>query len=149
MRFLVALAWKNLSRHRRRTAITTTAIAFGIAVFIWMDAFLLGAEKDSERNIMWYETGSAKILDARYREELEQLPLEHSIDDPASVVRALDVSSERVTSRITFSGELFFGEGSLPVRLVGIDPETDENVFRLRETIGEDGRYLEPEPPRC
>ena len=147
MKFLISLAWKNLSRHRRRTLITLSAIAFGIAAFIWMDAFLRGAEKDSERNLKWYETGSAKILHREYWEEIDQLPLKYAIDEPDSILRALDLPQERSTERITFSGELFFRDGSLPVKFVGIDPATDGRVFHLEETVSEEGRYLSAEAP--
>ncbi|MCD6122968.1 MAG: ABC transporter permease, partial [Spirochaetales bacterium] len=62
MKFLVSLAWKNLSRYKRRTVITMIAIAFGISMYIWIDGFLLGMEKESERNLLWYETGVAEIM---------------------------------------------------------------------------------------
>ena len=44
--------------------------------------------------------------------------------------------------RIRFAGELFFGEGSLPLRLVGIDPALDPEVFRLPGSVLPGGEYL-------
>jgi hypothetical protein len=38
--FLPGLAWKNLSRYRKRTIITASALAFGIAIYIFMDGWL-------------------------------------------------------------------------------------------------------------
>ncbi len=142
MAFILSFAWKNLSRHRRRTIITASAIAFGIAVFIWMDAFLLGAEKDSERNIIWFETGSAKIMKRAYWDEIDYMPIKHAIEDPVGLINELELSNTKHTPRITFGGEIFFEEGSLPVKIVGIDPETDGDVFRLEETLVEGSRYL-------
>ncbi len=142
MRFILDLAWKNLFRHRRRTMITAAAIAFGIAIFIWMDAFLLGMEKDSERNLVWYETGSAKIMNREYWEKIDNLLIKHVIDDPAGVINRLELENVKHTQRIVFGGELFFGEGSLPAKLIAIDPNTDRQVFRLEESIVEGGRYL-------
>ena len=37
MRFIVTLAFKNLTRYKRRTLITAAAIAFGIMMFIMVD----------------------------------------------------------------------------------------------------------------
>lgn len=142
MAFILSFALKNLSRHRRRTIITASAIAFGIGVFIWMDAFLLGVEKDSERNIIWFETGSAKIMNREYWEEIDHMAVKHAIDDPLRLVRELDLGNTKHTRRITFGGEIFFEEGSLPVKMVGIDPNTDGEVFRLEETLIEGSRYL-------
>ncbi len=147
MKFILGLALKNLSRHRRRTVITAGAIAFGIAIFVWMDAFLLGAELDSERNLIWYETGSAKIMNREYWENIDNLPVKHVIEDPAAVVDKLELANARRTLRIVFSGEMFFGEGSLPVKLIAIDPQTDGDVFRLEESIEQGGRTLADDAP--
>ena len=153
MKFLFALAWKNLSRYSRRTLITAGALAVGVAVFIWMDGWLLGAERESERNIIWYEAGSAKVMNRQYLEEIQTIPLKQVISDPAAVERALEGSDAAATRRVVFSAELFVGledgsgEGSLFVKGVGLDPETDGRVFRLAETVRE-GRFLrggEPE----
>ena len=58
---LLSIAFKNLSRHRVKTTLTVVAIAVGIALYIWMDAWLLGMNLDSKRNLINYETGSTKI----------------------------------------------------------------------------------------
>jgi len=144
---LLSLAWKNLLRYRRRTLITAVALATGVAVFVWMDGWLVGMERDSQRNIVWYETGSAKIMNRRYFEERERLPLKEVIEDPAAVEQALAGSRVATARRGSFSAELFVslgeqgGQGSLFVTAVGLDPDTDGRVFRLEETVRE-GRFL-------
>ena len=42
MSFLASLAWKNLSRYRRRTVITATALGVGLAIYLLVDSILLG-----------------------------------------------------------------------------------------------------------
>ena len=142
MKFLLSLAWKNLSRYRRRTTITAVALAVGVAVFIWMDGWLLGAEMESRRNIVWYEAGAAKVMDQEYLEQIQNLPLKQVVEDPASVERALAGPGVEATRRAVFSGELFLGEGSLFVKAVALDPATDGRVFRLEETVRQ-GRFLQ------
>jgi ABC-type lipoprotein release transport system permease subunit len=150
MRFLIALAWKNLSRYRRRTLITACALAVGVAVYIWMDGWLLGAERESERNIVWYEAGSAKILNRQYLEEIQTLPLELVVERPAAVEQALAGSGAATTRRVVFPAELFVGleegEGSLFLKGVALDPETDGRVYRLAETVSQ-GRFLRSGEP--
>ena len=147
MKFIFSLALKNLFRHRRRTLITAIAIAYGIAMYIFIDAMLLGAEKDSERNVIWYESGPAKVYQKEYWDERQFLPLKYNIDSPEAVQAYFTEKRIETTPRITFGGELFFGEGSLPVKLIGIDPRTDGRVFRLEETLVEGSRYLSQDQP--
>src|SRR6056297_4001402 len=71
MKFLVNLAFKNLFRHKRRTLITSIAIAVGLALFILIDSMLVGIEEDSTRNLVLYETGSARIMDSQFWDEHE------------------------------------------------------------------------------
>jgi ABC-type lipoprotein release transport system permease subunit len=144
MRFLLTLAWKNLSRYRRRTLITAGALAVGLLFFIFLDGWLQGAERESERNIIWYESGSAKVMTEEYLDDLKSMPLKHAIEDPGAVEQALEGAGVATTRRTTFAGEIFYGEGSLYVKVVALDPQTDEKIYRLRETITQ-GRYLEPE----
>jgi hypothetical protein len=81
--FLPLLAWKNLSRYRKRTIITASAIAFGLAVYIFMDGWLKGAEIESERNLVLYETSAARVLTRDYWAEHDRMPLASAIEDPA------------------------------------------------------------------
>ncbi|MFA5514531.1 MAG: hypothetical protein WDA17_06450, partial [Sphaerochaetaceae bacterium] len=53
--FIVKLAFKNMWRYKRRTIITAASIAMGLAMFIIVDSLLIGAEKESENNLRWYE----------------------------------------------------------------------------------------------
>jgi ABC-type lipoprotein release transport system permease subunit len=154
MKFLFALAWKNLSRYSRRTLITAGALAVGVAVFIWMDGWLVGADLESRRNIVWYEAGSAKLMTRPYFDDLQSMPLKEVIEEPAAVEQALEgLPGVATARRVSFAGELFVslgqdaGEGSLFVKAVALDPQTDGRVFRLEETLQE-GRFLEAGQPQ-
>jgi putative ABC transport system permease protein len=143
MKFLLTLAWKNLSRYRRRTLITAVALAAGLALFIFMDGWLQGAERESERNIIWYESGSAKVMTVEYLQNLDSMPLKQAIEDPRAVEQALEGAGVTTTRRTVFAGEIFYGEGSMYAKIIAVDPRTDEKIYRLSETLSR-GRYLEP-----
>ncbi|MBN2323576.1 MAG: ABC transporter permease [Spirochaetes bacterium] len=149
MKFLLRLAWKNLSRYRKRTIITAAALAVGLGAYIFMDSWILGIEKESERNLVWYETSSARALDDGYWEQKDRLPLKYTIDEPEAVLGWLAGKKIPAAPRTVFGGELimhkdpFLEDGSLTLRVLAIDPVKDDTVFRLKETI-EAGRYLEP-----
>jgi ABC-type lipoprotein release transport system permease subunit len=140
--FLPGLAWKNLSRYRKRTIITASALAFGLATYIFMDGWLKGAETESERNLVRYETSSSRVLTREYWAERDRLPLASAIENPEPVIAALRGAGIPAVPRTLFAGEAVVEEGSMPVRVIAIDAERDEQVFSFRETVTE-GRYLE------
>jgi ABC-type lipoprotein release transport system permease subunit len=150
MRLLLSLAWKNLSRYRKRTMITASALAVGLGIYLLMDSMLLGAELESERNLVWYESSSARIMKTGYWEDREQLPLKHVIEAPDAVQDLLREQGVASAPRVVFGGELvvmrdpFPEDGSLRVKVYGIDPQVDDDVFRFRETVVS-GRYLQPD----
>jgi ABC-type lipoprotein release transport system permease subunit len=139
--FLPGLAWKKLSRYRKRTIITASAIAFGLAIYIFMDGWLKGAETESERNIVLYETGSSRVVSAQYWADRQRLPLANTIEDPDAVLAALRAGGIAAVPRTTFAGEAVVEEGSMPVRVIAIDPARDGEVFAFRPTV-ESGRFL-------
>jgi ABC-type lipoprotein release transport system permease subunit len=149
MKFILSLAFKNLTRYKRRTAITAVAIAIGLMMYILVDSMLLGAEEESIRNLTWYETASARIHADGYWEERQQLPLDRSIPDPDSLVSLLADNGFAATARTRFSADMIlyatdFGEdGNLPVLVTAIDPETDNDVFHFSDTLA-GGRFLRP-----
>ncbi len=148
MKFLISLAFKNLTRYKRRTIITALAIAIGIAMYIFIDAMLMGAEYESVRNLKWYETASARILDDEYWEERYQYPLDLNISDPDPILERLEAEGITASKRIVFTGDMIlsraeFGEdGNIPVRVTAIDPSRDFDVFHFGDTLIE-GRFLE------
>jgi ABC-type lipoprotein release transport system permease subunit len=150
MRFLIRLAAGNLLRHTRRTIITAVAIAVGISTFIFIDSMLKGAEYESVRNLKWYETSSARILDDQYWENRYQRPLDLNIDDPDRIIKLLDAHGITATKRTTFSGDMMlsaaeFGEaGNLPVEVTAVDTARDFDVFHFEDTLM-DGRFLKPD----
>ncbi len=141
--FLLLLASRNLARHRRRTVITMLALAFSIAVLIFMDSMLRGIDEESQRNLVWYETGSGKVVTRAQHDDLDQVALKHELVGYRRLASALADLGIANTPRISFVGEMFFGEGSLPIRLIAIDPATDGAVFRLQDTLLAGSEYLE------
>jgi putative ABC transport system permease protein len=141
--FLLLLASRNLARHRRRTVITMLALAFSIAVLIFMDSMLRGIDEESQRNLVWYETGSGKVVTRAQHDDLDQVALKHELVHYRQLASALADLGIANTPRISFVGEMFFGEGSLPIRLIAIDPATDGAVFRLQDTLLAGSEYLE------
>ncbi|OQY34334.1 MAG: ABC transporter permease [Spirochaetaceae bacterium 4572_59] len=148
MTFLPSLALKNLFRYSRRTLITSSAIAFGIMIFILMDSLLVGIAKESERNLIWYETGSAAFFHPEYWEDHELKPVDRSIENPEALVQQMASRGIPAVPRVEFAADMIvyqdpFPEyGNIQVQVTGIDPRHDNDVFQLKKTVIR-GRYLE------
>jgi putative ABC transport system permease protein len=142
---LISLSWRNLFRYTRRTIITSLAIAVGIAIYIWMDGWMLGIEQESDRNLVWYETGSAAIFDSRFWQDRDYMPLKYGITDQTQIMDLLAQNGIRSTERIGFRAEIFANDISLTILMSGINPATDEDVFRIKQNnLIRQGEYLAP-----
>jgi ABC-type lipoprotein release transport system permease subunit len=141
MKFIISLAFKNLTRYKRRTIITAAAIAVGLMMFIAVDSLLLGAEYESMRNLRWYETSSARIMRPEYHEDRLLMPLDVSIEHPYDIVKQLRSEGIAAAPRIMFAADMIlysedFGEdGNMAVQVTAVDPELDNSVFRFEETL--------------
>lgn len=144
----VALAWKNLFRHGRRTIITAAALAFGLMVYVFVDSMLRGIEVETEKNLILYETGAAQVIPDGYLEERDLRPLNYTIESPQEVEAKLEAVGLRAAARTVFTGELvvfkdpFPEDGSVQIVGYGIDPEDDGDVYRIADSISA-GRFLE------
>ncbi len=132
---LARLAFRNLGRHKVKTVITTAAVALGILSYLFMDAFLLGANTESRRNIVNFETGAAKIYSRAYWEKRDELPLYEGYAGYAPIVERLRSAGFEAAPRATFVGTLLSREEELPFVFAGIDPEAERRIFRYHAYI--------------
>ena len=147
MTSLILLAARNLSRHRKRTVITAVSLAVGVGFYIFMDAWLLGVDRDSERNLVLYETAAGRVMHDSYWEEKDHLPLDRNVSDPEVVISRLAGLGIPAAPRISFSGEVILRKGPFPedgsftARIIAVDPARNESVFPL-EGFMTDGEGL-------
>ena len=130
---LATIAWRNVWRHGKRTALTVITMTFGLGLYIGMDSILKGMDRMGLENMMELSDSSVKITTRTYDEESQSLPLDYGIPD-VGAVEALLKKDPRVLGtapRLRFVGQLSNGKDSLPVQLIAIDPERDDQVFSL------------------
>lgn len=143
MRFLVKLAVRNLRRNTRRTALTLSALALGIALLIGADSFSGGFADVGVRNVIDYESGHIRVHAPGYFEDRDDLPLDRTVK-PGPVLSLLERVDgvQAAAPRVWAGARLNVGWEEFPVVAVAIDPERDPDVFRLQEYV--QGRSLTP-----
>ncbi|MGI9256897.1 MAG: ABC transporter permease, partial [Salinispira sp.] len=122
----------------------------GIMMFLFVDSMLQGGERDSERNLIWYETSSARIYHRENVDEWKRANLKNLIENPDQILNNLRSAGLKATARSVFNGEMivykdpFPEDGSLQVRVTAIDPLTDSTVYRFQNDLTENSTWLEP-----
>jgi putative ABC transport system permease protein len=142
--FFLKMAFKNLTRHKRRTFITALIIAFAILIYVMTEGLMLGMTEMSFDNIINLESGHLQVADQNYWDDRKELPLKNLIKPSAELENKIKQTAgfEAMTERLNFAVNLNNGIDELPVTGVGIDLEKDNQVFELEEYLVE-GRMPE------
>lgn len=148
---LLKFAFKNLTRHKRRTMITASALAFGLMLFILMDSLLKGAYNESTRNLIEIETGDGKIMSRETFKDLQFLPLGNRVEKPDELITLIDklggngVKRVNINAEMIYTKEYFDKAGSSNVLFTAVDLENDNRVFDVfHSKYLVDGRFFEP-----
>jgi len=133
--FLTKLALKNLARHRNRTLITASIIAFAVFFYLLLDSLIGGMTEMSYEMIINYEAGHLQVVTEEYWEEEEKLPLKNLITPEPELMAVV----KNVPGYLGSSAELNFqamvsnGVNELPVIGRGINPQDFSGVINLTD----------------
>lgn len=135
--FFLKMAFKNLTRHKRRTVITALIIAFAILIYILTEGLMLGMTEMSFNNIINLESGHLQVANQKYWDERKDLPLENLISPSEKLKNKIARTDgfKAVTPRLNFSVNLNNGIDELPVKGVGIDLKNDSKVFEIDQYL--------------
>lgn len=138
------LAWRNIWRNRRRTLLTSLAIAFGVMFLVFIQSYIKGVSESFLENMVRSETGHIRIAKEDYLRLERILPKEHLIFDFMEIEDSIqDVAGiDTLTERIKFLLVLSRYEKSQPCVAVGIDPEKEKKFLDLENYLVE-GQYLD------
>ncbi|TFG80257.1 MAG: ABC transporter permease [Spirochaetales bacterium] len=139
---LFKIAWRNVWRHGKRTALTIVTMAFGLGLYVGMDSMLKGMDRGGLDNIVNLSDSSVRVTTTRYEEERRSYPMDYGIDDPAALETFIlkDPRVVAVSKRTRFVGSMSNGIDAIPVLAVAVDPEADSKVFTLSEFV--DGAWF-------
>ncbi len=142
MAVLVRLAWRNIWRNWRRTAIALVAIVLGLVLLLFAEGLIQGADHAIYGNAVRLYGGNLQVHAAGFRGKARLLPL-IPIPDPQAVLIAARSQRHVVSAaqRIQTGGLVATRRGSHPVSITAIEPEVEAPVSIIAEHVSY-GRFL-------
>ncbi len=135
------LAWRNIWRNPRRTAVIMTAIIIGVWNMIFLGALMRGISDEMVRNGIATLTGHIQIHQKGYQNDPV---VENSMADPEAVKTALKKTlpnGARWAARVRVNAIASNARHTAGVTFLGIDPAHEARVSFIGKAVTE-GRYL-------
>jgi ABC-type lipoprotein release transport system permease subunit len=119
------LAWRNIWRNPRRTAIILTAILIGVAAMIILAALMRGMVGGMVNNAIDNMVGHIKIQHPDYRSDPDISHRLSEVDDILNTLRVVLPETARITRRIRIDGVVSNARETAGIEIVGIYPESE------------------------
>lgn len=138
---LARLAWRNVWRNGRRTAIMLAAIGVGAWLMIFMAALMRGMVEQQVHDTIFNLTGHVQIHAPGY---LDDPAIENSMSAPGPALLQVlgDGAVENWTTRVRLPAVIASERESAGVTLVGIEPQAEQGLSFIAGAVGE-GRSLQ------
>jgi len=137
--FLIAVAWRNLWRNRRRTWLMSSAIAFASFLVTVAASFQGGIYDDMIDLSSRFYTGHAQLQHPDYQDNPR---VKYTITDAATKITALEKHPlvRTAVPRVIGHGLVSIEESSLGALIIGVDPQRE--FLTIQDSI-QNGRYLQ------
>ena len=145
MRKSITLAWRNMWRNWRRTAIALVAIVLGLILLLAFDGLIQGSDQAIFGNAVRLYGGNLQVHARGFRAKANRLPL-LPLEDPDAVIQAARAQPNVVaaTKRIVTAGIVSSHSHALPVSITAIEPAIEAPLSLQAEHITQ-GRFLSDE----
>ncbi len=139
---MIKLAWRNMWRNWRRTAIALIAIVLGLILLLFFDAFIKGSDQAIFGNAVRLYGGNLQVHADGFRAKANRLPL-LPLHDSNSVVQAVRAQPavSSVSRRIATAGIISNRGDSMPVSITAIEPSIEAPLSLQAEHVTQ-GRFL-------
>lgn len=133
---LFALAWRNVLRNRRRSAITVSSIAIGLAAMTFLWGFIDGINRQMVENSTRYFAGDAQVHLSGYHDDPT---LDLTMAEAAGVLRSVRAHPEVEAASLRLEGKALVSRGdkSRGVMIAGVSPRDEASVTVLFGAIAE------------
>ncbi|WP_394829324.1 ABC transporter permease [Pendulispora albinea] len=137
------LAWRSLWRNKRRTLITLSSIALGLAFAVFFASFVTGMHKRTIGDMTRMLAGHITVEHAKFREDPAAgwfVPSIARVQSLASTYPEIEIVKPIVLAQAMVS----VANGSSGAVLMGVDPRVEAEVSLFAHRIVK-GRYLAPD----
>ena len=144
----VLIAWRNIWRNPRRTAVILIAVIIGVWSMIFLGALMRGILEGMIHNGINTLTGHIQIHQTHYPDDPS---IDNSIADPAALEQIMTYHlppGSHWAERVRVSAVANNARHNIGVTLVGIDPPIEARVSFIGTAITQ-GRYLKDEEPNA
>ena len=138
---LFLLAWRNIWRNKRRTAITAASILFAVLFATFMESIQKGAWDHMINSVVNYYYGYVQVHEKGYWDE-QTIDKAFPLADSLKQLQEKTSEIRQVLPRIESFALASTGDHTSGVMVVGIDPQVEDAMTNLSGRISE-GRYLE------
>lgn len=140
MEFYWKLAVRNLLRNKRRALIAGTAIGIGLAALIFVDALVIGMERNIIRSATASFLGEGQIHGVGFRESFETDKL---VAHRSAVLQKLAEEEivDQFTPRVVSFAMVTSPDNYAAVTMVGVEPETERYLSQVDDAIREGGFF--------
>lgn len=135
---LIKIAFRNILRNRRRSAITLLVIVFGSVGLILFGGYKAHTFYALRESTIRNRLGHLQIFAKGYSTSESQKPLAYALDDVASLRRQVerDPRVKMTAAQITLMGLVSNGEKSETFLATAVEPEKDREMQSQRITAG-------------
>jgi putative ABC transport system permease protein len=138
----ITLAWRNMWRNWRRTAIALVAIVLGVILLLFFDGLIKGSDQAIFGNAVRLYGGNLQVHAPGFRAKANRLPL-LPLEDADAVIQAARAQPNVIaaTKRIATAGIVSSHGNALPVAITAIEPAIEAPLSLQAENITQ-GRIL-------
>jgi len=140
MGILTRLAWRNLWRHKRRTWLTASAIAFSAMLLVFMITLQFGSYDMMIDTTLRVYTGQMQVQRAGYKDKRQMRSV---VANAPTLAAQLRERTGYATIAVRAQGFALASsvERSYGVPVIGVQPEYERGVSTLPQLVKQ-GRYL-------
>ena len=141
---ILKMAWRNIGRNRRRTAVTVAAMTLALFALVVYTGMLQGMLDDMEQSVVEIEVGDLQIHTVDYLDNPSIYELVDSVD---ALVSALEDAGFRASPRLVGGALVAARDSSAGASMRGVDVRIDAQVSEISQRVA-DGRWLDPADPQ-
>src|SRR5690606_35041828 len=136
---LAILAWRNVWRHKGRSAVVIGAMVVGIWSLTFGGAFMNAFLQSYIQTAIRHEESNGQIHHPEFTKDFD---IKFSLADPARIVSFLNENIVYVARRSIVNGMIASTRQATGVKIVGVEPGEEARVTELDSLLAE-GSYFE------